>query len=124
MLGGALGIAWNLAWPGSPSGAFAMVGAAAMIGAAMQAPLSGLALVLELTHSGFGLMVPMMAATGIATLVAFHVDGYSIYSARLPAFADDSAPAAPGTVSIRLDGLHDQDLRKYRRPFGLSGPGC
>jgi H+/Cl- antiporter ClcA len=60
----------------------------------MQAPLSGLALVLELTHSGFGLMVPMMAATGIATLVAFHVDGYSIYSARLPAHTADSAPAA------------------------------
>ena len=93
VLGGALGIAWNLAWPGSPSGAFAMVGAAAMIGAAMQAPLSGLALVLELTHSGFGLMVPMMAATLIATLVAFHVDGYSIYSARLPAYTADSAPA-------------------------------
>jgi len=29
-----------------------------------------------------------------ATLVAFHVDRYSSYSARLPAFADDSAPAA------------------------------
>ncbi len=95
VLGGALGIAWNLAWPGSPSGAFAMVCAAAMIGAAMQAPLSGLALVLELTHSGFGLMVPMMAATGIATVVAFHVDGYSIYSARLPAYAEKSAQAAP-----------------------------
>ena len=92
VLGGALGIAWSLAWPGSPSGAFAMVGAAAMIGASMQAPLSGLALVLELTHSGFGLVVPMMAATAIATLVAFHLDGYSIYSARLPAFAPDSAP--------------------------------
>jgi chloride channel protein, CIC family len=92
-LGGALGIAWNLAWPGSPSGAFAMVGAAAVIGAAMQAPLSGLALVLELTHSGFGLMVPMMAATAIATTVAFYVDGYSIYSARLPAYTADSAPA-------------------------------
>ena len=95
VLGGALGIAWNLAWPGSPSGAFAMVCAAAIIGASMQAPLSGLALVLELTHSGFGLMVPMMAATGIATLVAFHVDGYSIYSARLPAHTADSARAAP-----------------------------
>lgn len=94
-LGGALGIAWNLAWPQSPSGAFAMVCAAAMIGAAMQAPLSGLALVLELTHSGFGLMVPMMAATAIATLVAFHIDGYSIYSARLPAFAEDRPPARP-----------------------------
>jgi len=43
-------------WPGSPrSGAFALVYAAAMICAAMQAPLSGPALVLELTHSGFGL---------------------------------------------------------------------
>jgi chloride channel protein, CIC family len=90
VLGGALGIAWNLAWPGTPSGGFALIGAAAMIGAAMQAPLSGLALVLELTHSGFGLMVPMMVATGIATLVTFHIDGYSIYSARLPAFAPDS----------------------------------
>ncbi len=95
VLGGALGLAWSLAWPGSPSGAFAMVGAAAMIGASLQAPLSGLALVLELTHSGFGLMVPMTAATAIATLVAFHVDGYSIYSARLPAFTDHSPPTAP-----------------------------
>jgi len=94
VLGGALGIAWNLAWPGSPSGAFAMVGAAAMIGAAMQAPLSGLALVLELTHSGFGLLVPMMAATAVATVVAFYVDGYSIYSARLPAYGPDAARRA------------------------------
>ncbi|MGH3256189.1 MAG: chloride channel protein [Streptosporangiaceae bacterium] len=106
VLGGALGIAWNLAWPGSPSGAFAMVGAAAMIGAAMQAPLSGLVLVLELTHSGFGLMVPMMAATGIATLVAFHIDGYSIYSARLPAYAADSAPAAPAEGRNSAHGDH------------------
>jgi len=96
VLGGALGVAWSLAWPGSPAGAFAMVGAAAMIGAAMQAPLSGLALVLELTHAGFGLMVPMMAATILATLVAFHVDGYSIYSARLPAYAADDANGAKG----------------------------
>jgi chloride channel protein, CIC family len=99
VLGGALGIAWNLAWPGSPSGAFAMVCAAAMIGAAMQAPLSGLALVLELTHSGFGLMVPMMAATAIATLVAFHVDGYSIYSARLPAYTENGPPSAASADS-------------------------
>ena len=85
VFGGLLGLAWSLAWPGSPVGAFAMVGAAAMIGASIQAPLAGVALVLELTHAGFGIMVPMMAATGLATLVARHVDGYSIYSARLPA---------------------------------------
>jgi H+/Cl- antiporter ClcA len=85
LLGGFLGLAWSHLWPGSSVGAFAMVGAAAMIGASMQAPLAGLALVLELTHSGFGVMVPMMAATASATWVARYVDGYSIYSARLPA---------------------------------------
>ncbi len=84
LLGGFLGLLWIHIWPGTSVGAFGMIGAAAMIGASMQAPLSGLALVLELTHSGFGLMVPMMAATVIATIVARHIDGYSIYSARLP----------------------------------------
>jgi H+/Cl- antiporter ClcA len=85
VLGGFGGLAWSHLWPGSPVGAFAMVGAAAMIGAGMQAPLAALALVLELTHTGFGLMVPMLVATGVATAVSRHIDGYSIYSARLPA---------------------------------------
>ncbi len=85
VLGGFLGQVWSLAWPGSPVGAFAMVGAAAMIGASMQAPLTGLLLVLELTHSGFELMVPMIAATVTATAVSRYIDGYSIYSARLAA---------------------------------------
>jgi H+/Cl- antiporter ClcA len=55
-----------------------------MIGAVMQAPLAGLVLVLELTHSGFSLAVPMVAAVVIATLLVRQIDGYSIYSARLP----------------------------------------
>ncbi|MFN2536347.1 MAG: chloride channel protein [Pseudonocardiaceae bacterium] len=84
-LGGFLGMAWSLLWPGTPVGAYAIIGAAAMIGAAMQAPLAALALVLELTHSGFHLMIPMMAATMIATATTRYIDGYSIYSARLPA---------------------------------------
>jgi H+/Cl- antiporter ClcA len=85
VLGGFLGGAWSLAWPGSPIGAFAMVGAVAMIGASMQAPLTALALVLEFTHSGFQLMVPMMAACVTAAAVTRYLDGYSIYSARLSA---------------------------------------
>ncbi|MGH9105775.1 MAG: chloride channel protein, partial [Acidimicrobiales bacterium] len=93
LAGGFLGSAWSHLWPGSPVGAFAMVGAAAMIGASMQAPLAALALVLELTHSGFDLLVPMVAATAIATAVTRYVDGYSIYSARLPAGAEGSLSA-------------------------------
>jgi CIC family chloride channel protein len=83
-LGAVMGIGWSHLWHGTPVGAFALVGAAAMIGAAMQAPIAGLALVIELTHSSFSLAIPMMAATLIATFVVRHVDGYSIYSARLP----------------------------------------
>jgi chloride channel protein, CIC family len=118
VLGGWLGLAWSLAWPGTQAGAFAMIGAAAMIGASLQAPLSGLALVLELTHSGFGLMVPMTAATALATLVAFHVDGYSIYSARLPAYTADRAPAAP--PDSRTDHPPAASLRKPGPPAARS----
>jgi H+/Cl- antiporter ClcA len=85
VLGAFLGALWLHLWPGAPVGAFALVGAAAMIGAVMQAPLAGLVLVLELTHGGFNLAVPMTAATVIATLLVRQIDGYSIYSARLPA---------------------------------------
>jgi len=85
VFGAMAGIGWSALWPGSPVGAFALVAAAAMLGSSIQAPLAGLVLVLELTHTGFSLMVPVMAATFLATALARHVDGYSIYSARLPA---------------------------------------
>lgn len=85
VFGAMMGIGWSTLWPGSPVGAFALVGAAAMLGSSIQAPLAGLVLVLELTHSGFSLMVPVMTATFLATALARHLDGYSIYSARLPA---------------------------------------
>jgi CIC family chloride channel protein len=83
VLGAALGQAWSLLWPGAPAGAYAVLGAAAMMGAATQAPLAGLVLLLELTHTGFDLLVPMIVVTVVATAVARWIDGYSIYSARL-----------------------------------------
>jgi chloride channel protein, CIC family len=87
LFGGFLGLAWTHVWHGTPLGAYAMVGGAAMIGAAMQAPLAALVLVIELTDSGLGLSIPIIAATVIATAIARHLDGYSIYSARLPAIS-------------------------------------
>jgi CIC family chloride channel protein len=83
--GAMFGFGWSELWPGVPIGAFALLGAAAMLGSALQAPLAGLVLVIELTHTGIPILVPLMAATFLATLVSRHIDGYSIYSARLPA---------------------------------------
>ena len=84
VLGAVLGIVWSHLWPGTPVGAFALVGAAAMLGASMQAPLAGLVLVLELTHGAFDLVPPMVIATVLATILVRQIDGYSMYSARLP----------------------------------------
>jgi CIC family chloride channel protein len=95
VFGAALGIVWTHLWPGSPIGAYAMIGASSMIGAGMQAPLTAIAFVLELTHSGFALMVPLLLATITATAVARHVDGYSIYSARLTAPEDTEPTGQP-----------------------------
>ena len=85
VLGAAGGIAWSMAWPGSPAGAYALVGAACMMGAAMQAPLTALALIVELTSGGHSLLIPMIVATVLSTAVARRIDGYSIYTARLRA---------------------------------------
>jgi len=95
MLGGGTGILWSMAWPGSPTGAYAMIGAAAMLGAGMQAPLASLVLVIELTYSGFEIILPMIIATVVATMVARYLDGYSIYSARLR--AEPGAPPSPAS---------------------------
>lgn len=84
-LGAAMGAAWSLLVPGQPIGSYALIGATAMIGAAMQTPLAALALVIELTHTADTLIVPMVLATMLATAVTRYLDGYSIYSSRLPA---------------------------------------
>jgi CIC family chloride channel protein len=82
VLSGGLRLLWSHLWPGTQLGAYAMVGCA------MQAPITGLALVLELTYSGFELMTPMILATVVATVLVRYLDGYSIYSARLPAHSE------------------------------------
>lgn len=98
MLGAFLGLAWNLLWPGGPAGGYALIGAAALLAAGTQAPLSALVLIVELTHTADTLIVPIVAAAAGATLVARYIDGYSIYSARLPRSAGhtpESAGASP-----------------------------
>jgi chloride channel protein, CIC family len=84
-LGAALGVVFALVWPGAPVGECAVIGAAAMLGAGMQAPLTGLVMVVELIGGGLELAVPLVIATAVATYLARRIDGYSIYSVRLPA---------------------------------------
>ncbi len=85
MLGGMLGGLWSLAFHGAPIAAYAVLGAGAMLGAGLQAPLAAIVLTIELTHSTIDLAFPLLVAIGLATITARYLDGYSIYSSRLPA---------------------------------------
>jgi CIC family chloride channel protein len=106
MLGGLLGGLWSLAFHGGPIAAYAVIGAGAMLGAGLQAPLAALVLTLELTNSTLGLAMPLLIATALATVTVRYLDGYSIYSSRLPARreADQGGPA-PNEQSSGSDPL-------------------
>ncbi len=83
MLGGVLGLPWAWLWPGVPSGLFALLGAAAMLAATTQGPISAIVLMMELTGFARGAIVPMLLAVATATLVARTIEPRSIYDARL-----------------------------------------
>ena len=66
-LGAVIGLPWAAAWPGSEVAAFAFIGAAAFLGASMNAPFTGLILVIEFTAQGPTILVPAALAVGGAT---------------------------------------------------------
>jgi H+/Cl- antiporter ClcA len=83
MLGGVLGLPWTWLWPGVPPGLFALLGAAAMLAATTQGPISTVVLMMELTGYARAATVPLLLAVATATLVARLIEPRSIYDARL-----------------------------------------
>jgi H+/Cl- antiporter ClcA len=71
LLGIAAGQVWQDLWPGGQPGAFAFIAAGAMLAVTQRAPLCAIALVLELTHTGYPLLVPLAIAV-TAALVTDH----------------------------------------------------
>lgn len=107
VFGALLGQLWLLVWPGHESASFAVIGAAALLTAAIEAPLTGITMTLELTHT-LAITAPILLAAVGANLVARRLDLRSIYSARLtprraapPEDGEDGSgpgrPAPPGT---------------------------
>jgi H+/Cl- antiporter ClcA len=83
LLGALLGHAWSWLWPGVPPGLFAVLGAAAVLAATTQGPLSTVVLLMELTGQDRSFIVPLLLAVATATLVARSIEPRSIYDARL-----------------------------------------
>jgi CIC family chloride channel protein len=83
LLGAVLGHAWSWFWPGVPPGLFAVLGAAAVLAATTQGPISTVVLMMELTGRDRSFILPMLLAVATATLVARTIESRSIYDARL-----------------------------------------
>jgi CIC family chloride channel protein len=69
-LGGAFGLVVHAAFPGftAPPGAYALVGMAAVLGAAGHAPITGIMLAFEMVDN-YQMILPLMVATVIAFLI-------------------------------------------------------
>ncbi len=83
LAGAALGVAWSLVWPGAPTGAFAILGAGAVLAATTQGPFSAAVLMIELTGRDRAFIAPLLLAIMGASVVARTLDIRSIYDARL-----------------------------------------
>ncbi len=99
------GTLWSHVWPGSAAEAYVLIGGAAFLAAAMQGPLTGAVLALELTNQFGTLMVPMLIAVVEATVLARLMGAHSIYSARVkdgkpPVDPPDAYSANPATVGV------------------------
>lgn len=85
LLGGVAGHLWLMIWPGGQAGAYALVGAAAVLAGTTKGPVSSLVLLMELAHRIDGLMVPMLLAIVGAVTVAHRIDARSTYTSRVAA---------------------------------------
>jgi CIC family chloride channel protein len=95
LLAGITGTLWTHLWPDAPEGSYALIGGGAFLAAAMQGPLSGMVLVLELTRHTDALTAPTLLTIAEATIIARLLGAPSIYSARLkPGATPEPAPAS------------------------------
>lgn len=104
LLGGMLGHVWLMLWPGAPAGAFAILGAGAVLAATTKGPVSALVLMMELSGHIDGLMMPLLIAVAGGVTVGHWLDPRSTYTSRLRA---SGPPQTEVTVSTadRYAGL-------------------
>ncbi len=84
MLGGALGTVAHMLFPGyiAPSGAYALVGMAAVFAGATRASFTAIIMLFEMTRN-YTIILPLMIAVVISTVVSRALDRETIYTRKL-----------------------------------------
>jgi len=108
MTGGACGALFNLIWPGFdvPVGAFAMVGMAAMVGAATGGPLTAILILFEMTGE-YRVILPLMLTSVTASLVHRSLLDDSIFTLK---FTREGRRLDLGRESAILRQYHAEDI--------------
>ena len=84
MFGGIFGNMANRLLPGivAPSGAYALVGMAAVFSAAARAPITAIIILFEMTRD-YAIILPLMLAVVVSTLIAYRLSRDNIYTLKL-----------------------------------------
>jgi H+/Cl- antiporter ClcA len=120
LLAGVAASLWSHVWHGPVSGSYVLIGGGAFLAAAMQGPLAGAVVVLELTRNVDQLMVPTLVAVVEATVLSRWLGAASIYSARSRSGAgSESSPtanAASMATIYTLDEASPSDITEPAKP--------
>jgi len=101
------GVIWSHVWHGAIPSEYALIGGAAFLAAAMQGPLAGVVIVLELTRHFGSLMVPTLLAVVGATVMSRRIGAASIYSARIQVGGVEAS--SPSTAAASEAAIHKLD---------------
>jgi chloride channel protein, CIC family len=95
MTGGAFGRVAGFLLPGitASSGAYALVGAAAVFGASTHAPFTAIIILFEMTDN-YRIVLPLMFAVVLAQVIASRINPDSIYSIKLRRLGGAAVPQA------------------------------
>lgn len=118
VIGSLLGVAFvrgaEVLIPGSPlaaEGSYALVGMGGLVAGVMQAPLTGIFLVMEVT-GGYEVILPLMIVSVLSLVVARRFDRHSLYTVEL---AESGELLRPGTdprilADVRVFEALDEDV--------------
>ena len=117
LLAGVAANLWGHVWHVPVPGSFALIGGAAFLAAAMQGPLAGIVLAVELTGHLNSLIVPTLLAVVEATVISRKLGAASIYSARIDSGRLSVVrPAADAASAATIGALDDPMLADLGKP--------
>jgi CIC family chloride channel protein len=110
-------------WPGLPlvnEGCFALLGMAGMVSGILQAPLTGIFLILEIT-GGYDVMLPLMVVSVVSSTVCQRIEHASIYFRELVMTGQLLRPGTDARVltDLSIRELLEEDCRRVREDATL-----